>query len=421
MAQRIEVLRKVGWIMLQNALSSTGVVVLTFILEELIAQSPDATHDQSTREIAVLWNQLGLLQYQSDHIQVALGAFSNATTNDASYAQAQNNRAVIEFITEDDSAISRMRNAILRDEDNGIYRSNLRVMSHDACIEPIHRQSASTQPFQIAQAEDVLVLSPNVLILMQHLRISGGGSVNEVLKNVYCNHYYDVTPNENEKPLIDDLIAMPSEHRSRIQMCYVHCLVNLHPVVPCYSITMVRDPVKRWVSSYYRQKETGGIDHSLTTFMDEIIGEQAANQFSRWIASTNGDSFVYQTGPEHSVNKLYDEAIVKNYLFVGICEYFEESLFILALKLGWSFIPGWRVHFKSNRPAISELPKATIQKIEDMVTVDRNLYDFCLRRLQQELATLSLRENQALASYKHFQSRAPDESERFSMAQHLFQ
>jgi len=92
------------------------------------------------------------------------------------------------------------------------------------------------------------------------------------------------------------------------------------------------------------------------------------------------NSAIRTSFPNHSENKLLEIAKqrISQFTFVGITEKFEESLQLLYYTLGWWPIRQEypKLNVAKKRIQLKELPKETINALNDCTNLDRELYRF---------------------------------------------
>ena len=249
-----------------------------------------------------------------------------------------------------------------------------------------------------------IVNGPNIFL---HLGKTGGGTLTETVRH---------SPNSAEVAtklkLFDKLKKQLRSGRKVV--IGSHTGYGWHRVldIPPHYFTLLRDPVERLVSEYFY-----GAAHPGRRF---VAPEQQVDGFVRYVDSLTNANFYCATFARHSFhqNTSFENAdrdspeglrrtliyagdneeflaepkffegrsaeedfeksmanLEEDFFFVGMFERLEESMFILFGLLGWKSIlvdvPNNVTH---NRPALSEIPRATLDRLERLTEWDRKLY-----------------------------------------------
>ncbi|MEI7578676.1 MAG: sulfotransferase family 2 domain-containing protein [bacterium] len=208
----------------------------------------------------------------------------------------------------------------------------------------------------------------------------------------------------------------PAELDDQIKLIRGHfgiSIYNFYPKTNFQIITMLRDPVSRVVSMYNHLLNDEiywcqQLEPDSRPTIEELLQKPRFIQsFSN--ASTRHlsikiqqrdklkelkqyENYSYEFDPlfqktEQEVKDLYALAIrqLDNSLFVGIQEFYNESLQLLAYKLNWQPIRN-SLRLMSLPQALkhSELKPQTRSIIQELNQSDQKLYDFALRKFQIE-------------------------------------
>ena len=85
---------------------------------------------------------------------------------------------------------------------------------------------------------------------------------------------------------------------------------------------------------------------------------------------------------------------------MGLTEYFNETLFLLARKLGWTELPIYRRRNTTGRRPTREMPKESLAWLADRLAVERELYRVCQQRFLKQLDTLTPADHALLEQYR---------------------
>jgi hypothetical protein len=166
---------------------------------------------------------------------------------------------------------------------------------------------------------------------------------------------------------------------------------------PCRVLTMLREPVDRFVSLYSYILSTP--EHRLherarERTLEEFVGHRGApegdNDQVRRLCSV-GDA----TGPVGSVTREMLESaklgLADSRTVFGLAERFDDSMRMIRRELSWPNVPYARVNVTPNRPCVLELTLAAIERVRDANHLDIELYEFAVelfgRRLRDATGT----------------------------------
>ena len=196
--------------------------------------------------------------------------------------------------------------------------------------------------------------------------------------------------------------TLSEERRRRFRVVRGHLYYGLHEFLPqgATYITMLREPVARFLSSYYfilrrplhplhrkLKKERLGVEDYLR------LVPHRHNFQCRLIAGVEdkaaGDERLLEMAKEH---------LVKSFSVVGICERFEESLMLIAKTFGWE------VPFYENRKVSknrSPVDQNSIEMIREHNRLDLELYEFGKKLFDESLRKKQEVVRDGLATLRH--------------------
>ncbi len=224
-------------------------------------------------------------------------------------------------------------------------------------------------------------------LIFLHIPKTAGTTLNRIIEWQYDPRLiYTVDPYQI-RATVGRLATLPEERRRRLRVVRGHLLYGVHERLPQGGtyITMLRDPVKRVLSSYQfilrrplhplhrKLKATG---NSFEAFLEFTANRQ--NLQTKMLAG------VPHVAPcDEQTLAAAKEHATKSFRVVGISERFHESLLLIASLFGWE-IPYYENHKVSkNRPAIDS---ETLERIRKHNLYDIELYEFGQRRLDEDLA-----------------------------------
>jgi len=214
-------------------------------------------------------------------------------------------------------------------------------------------------------------------LIFLHIPKTAGTTLNRIIEWQYNPLSIFTLDPYRFRATAERFMTLSEERRRRIQVVRGHLYYGLHEYLPqgATYITMLREPVARFLSSYYfilrrplhplhrkLKKEQLGVEDYLR------LVPHRHNLQCRLIAGIKDkvidDEPLLETAKEH---------LAKSFSVVGICERFEESLMLIAKTFGWE------VPFYENRK-VSKNRSRVDQKAIDMIRehdrLDLELYEF---------------------------------------------
>lgn len=261
--------------------------------------------------------------------------------------------------------------------------------------------------FIIPEFENITPTSNADTHIFCHLPSSGGNSVfNFVKRHTEEDDNYCPAGGSFEKQQ-SEIFSFTEEKKRSFKFYHGHENMGLHTILPqkCDYFTFLREPVTTFVSEYYYAWSiavTKGVffeyytDHkNINDLADHLLSKRTSpmgtgyivhqlNQFAPpWIDEKDYIARDDINPPE--AEQRTRQNLEKYFFMVGITERFDESMFLLARKLGWKSLPYW--HHKGgvkNRPKVEEHPKLVLKKIEMLVGHSITIYNEQLKKFNEE-------------------------------------
>ncbi len=224
-------------------------------------------------------------------------------------------------------------------------------------------------------------------LIFLHIPKTAGTTLNRIIEWQYDPRLiYTVDPYQI-RATAGRLTTLPEERRRRLRVVRGHLLYGIHECLPQSGtyITMLRDPVKRVLSSYqfilrrplhplHRKLKAKG--NAFEAFLEFTANRQ--NLQTKMLAGVPHvalcDEQTLAAAKEHAT---------KSFRVVGISERFHESLLLIASSFGWEIPYYENRKVSKNSPAIDP---ATIERIRARNSYDLELYEFGQRRFEEDLA-----------------------------------
>jgi Sulfotransferase family len=224
-------------------------------------------------------------------------------------------------------------------------------------------------------------------LIFLHIPKTAGTTLNRIIEWQYDPRLiYTVDPYQI-RATASRLKTLPEARRRRLRVVRGHLLYGIHDCLPQGGtyITMLRDPVKRVLSSYQfilrrplhpLHRKLKGKEVGVEEFLELTANRQ--NLQTKMLA---GMPYV---GPcDEQTLAAAKEHVKSDFRVVGISERFEESLLLIAASFGWQIPYYENRKVSKNRPAVDP---ATIDLIRRYNPYDLDLYEFGQRRLAEDLA-----------------------------------
>ncbi|WP_156521132.1 sulfotransferase family 2 domain-containing protein [Magnetospirillum moscoviense] len=219
-------------------------------------------------------------------------------------------------------------------------------------------------------------------IVVYHVSESGGTSLVGALDKLNGGRYRACVTRAEA----DQFAALDDAQRHDISLVHWHLPLPIRPLVSSSAriVSMVRDPVQRVVSHYYWQARHRG--QGVPWVSDQIEAGMSLRDWVDWLADREVDALSNwitaleppRADPQSAAGLL--EAADRHIDFLGITEFFDESLFILAALLGADRVPKWERAATGGPPKLSDLDPAIIRRIETITEADREFFHACRSR-----------------------------------------
>jgi hypothetical protein len=236
--------------------------------------------------------------------------------------------------------------------------------------------------------------APTIIFL--HLGKTAGWTLNRVLNRNLSPAIRIGNPANtphgflSEEP-IRTFASWPQERRARYRLVSAHMVYGLHEHVPRATayLSLLRKPVARAISGYYRVLETpshrlheavAGAGMSMEDYLTSGISLEVDNSQTRAIAGDVDTPFGACT-PEMLETAIRN--IEERFPVVGLTERFDELLLVLKRTFGWSNLSYVRANVTKKKPAREEVPPGTVELIKERNRLDQELYDHVAARFQR--------------------------------------
>lgn len=231
-------------------------------------------------------------------------------------------------------------------------------------------------------------LQNNLIFL--HLPKNGGATLNALLNRMYPKKIvHQIRLKDSMNLTTQEFIDLPEKERAKIKVLKGHMFYGLHEHLIGASeyITFLRLPEKRILSFYnfvkkrpnHRlYKEVAESNMSFSDFVEVIDAGDIHNAQIRFISGL-------KDADEDTMLKTAIKHIDQHFSFVGLQEYYDESLILLKDRYNWS-IPFYTYKNKMHKTVQhQQIDELTIKRISEKNAGDIKLYQYVEKRIEQEI------------------------------------
>jgi len=217
----------------------------------------------------------------------------------------------------------------------------------------------------------------NEKLIFLHIPKAGGSTFRPILRMQYPLKTFYTINRENGA----DFKELPLDKRQRVDVLRGHCFFGIHTYLPgnsCY-VTFLRDPVERAISLYYYAQNGDGPfgdaarELSLRDFVLSGVCPELDNGQVRRVSGIR-PAFG-------QVNRRHLEKALENiklfFAGVGIVGYYDESLLLIAERLGWFLLPCYARLMVNTKKERAPLSASVRQEIREANCWDLALVQHC--------------------------------------------
>jgi hypothetical protein len=227
-------------------------------------------------------------------------------------------------------------------------------------------------------------------LVFVHVPKTGGQTFETVLRR----HFGRAAILQADADDLDGFAAQWAElgaaRQAKIRCVHGHLPYGVHAFLrerPAY-VTLLRDPIERFVSHYYYTLRRPEFPHHrllVKTGMSllEYAGcAEAAEAHDLQVRSLAGRREAGE--PEDLLARA--RAHLEGFAAVGIVERFDESMLIFGRALGWRHVHYAKANVNKRRPAVEAVPTEARAVIRERSARDVALYDWAATRFAAALA-----------------------------------
>jgi len=250
----------------------------------------------------------------------------------------------------------------------------------------------------------------NRVLVFEHIPKSGGSTVLKVLRRQYPGDRFFNTKNSS-KEQIQHFRQMGSAQRAAYDLIAGHGAMELLPLIerPVVTVTMLRDPIDRFVSQVYylRRKPTkkhadavhGGLADIARTKVGRLFGTKLVQRFS-------GIADIDEIMKDPQKALLAAKEALGKFDIVGVLDRFDDTLLMTWEKMNWRGVPFYaRANIGTNRPR-KPLSTEEREAIAEASYLDLELYHWSVDRFAKatDVAAIHRRRKIMRLACKAYQS-----------------
>lgn len=222
-----------------------------------------------------------------------------------------------------------------------------------------------------------------MLPIFLHIEHTGGTTLHTILNRQYGDELYYVP----RPAAVEALKNLSPEQKNAPQALWGHFSYGVHRYLPqkCHYFTLMREPVSRAIASYYYEfrfpkspnhakyvsGEIGWPEHLTKLWVTQT-------QISRFIGGDDAELVKHRPAPIQTDGLAQaQQHILDHFSFVGLTEYYDESLLLMARLCGWKK----PLHYiRKNTGERKDTPPGIREQLVDLTAQERALYDWVKQR-----------------------------------------
>lgn len=231
----------------------------------------------------------------------------------------------------------------------------------------------------------MLAARPETLIFL-HIMKTGGLTVWDILRRQYRRNRTLKILGRRFEEHVEEIRLLDDARKGALDLIAGHQYFGLHSDLPRNSkyFTILRQPEKRVASLYYYLRDQAETDlrrplgsMDITSFVASGLHLQSDNGQTRVLSGTKGVEFG---GVNRSMLEKAMEHIERCFILAGTTEMFDQTLLLLADRMGYSMPCYVRQNVNTSRPK-SELTDRELDAVRAHNQLDIELYEFVNERL----------------------------------------
>ena len=236
-------------------------------------------------------------------------------------------------------------------------------------------------------------------IIFLHIPKTAGTSLRNYIYQQYGdNRVASVYERPQRYFSVSDFLKLTLQEKNKLEVVIGHFEYGFHRHLvhcarPIRYATFVREPIKRCLSLYnhFANLSFRGDPPKFKEFLKSPIGLQFDNYQTRIISGC----YPKFGQCNKAMLDIAIERIEREFALVGVTELFDESIIVATQKLDWQIFP-YESRNMSSQLGVdlrgnlsSKGPNNDLNQLEQMNSLDHELYNYCKKKLLDDLETVA--------------------------------
>ena len=259
-----------------------------------------------------------------------------------------------------------------------------------------------------------MLQSQNKFIIYLHIQKTGGITLQRILRRKLGSplalRLFSSIQSKRQTLTLEE--ALRSKQLSD-RYCAGHFCFGVHRLLPqpFTYITILREPVSRIISLYHYSQTNPtayyhkhAINKSLEEFALKTPLMELDNGQVRFLAGDEESYFINRTPVGECRRELLEAAqknMEKYFSFIGITEYFDQSILLLSKKMRWRSSLFLRRNSTNRKKSYqAQIPETLRQEIAHKNSLDIQLYEHAKKIFFRDLQKLNLDSSQYIQDFQ---------------------
>jgi hypothetical protein len=229
---------------------------------------------------------------------------------------------------------------------------------------------------------------PRVVFL--HVPKTGGTTFVQILERHFPARAVLHTNGVQLDTLRHRLDPVTPAQRAQVALLHGHVSYGAHTLFPgpAVYLTLLREPVDRFVSTYYFERESAAPLHEFLvrtnlSLAEFTVCDEARRYHDLQVRLLAGEAAPGEPEDLLARAKLHVE---QHFKLVGLIERFDESVLLCGRRMGWRNLFSAKVNVTRERPRLAEVPAEVRAAIRARNALDVELYAWAQARFAAEVA-----------------------------------